>query len=156
MTTLPVVPVVICKCNRCRRKLTREASRIKGIGPVCEKRGLKSLGVRASEVVVDDHRIELTGALNGIIAALFHDGEATLDSQDIHFTKLDTLITSGSNRVELLGWAYEIMADVCNQLPGSMEVANAAKHLFFIVGAPEEGDAALKRIKKIIEKVGAL
>jgi ribosomal protein S21 len=37
-----------------------------------------------------------------------------------------------------------------------MEVADTTRHLFFIVGAPEEGDTAMKRIKKIIQKVGAL
>jgi len=147
---------VLVKCNRCRRKLTREASKIKGIGPVCEKRGLKSLGIRSSEVVIDDHRFELVGALNNIVAALFHDGEAMLDNQDAHYTKLNELLAANASRVDVLGWAYEIMADVCNQLPGSMEVADTAKHLFFVVGAPEEGDVAMKRIKKIIQKVGAL
>jgi hypothetical protein len=149
-----MIPLV--KCNRCRRKLTREASIIKGIGPVCERRGLKSLGVRAVEIVDNTHLNELLNALIGIKTALFNDGEAVLEFEALHNQKIQDIVNKGVNRVELLGVAYEVMADVCNQLPGSAEVADAIKTLFFVVGASEEGEAAHKRICRLIKKVGVL
>jgi len=146
----------VVKCNRCRRKLTREASVIKGIGPICERRGLKSLGIRANDIIGDDNLNELQIALCGIKTALFNDGEAVLEFENLHTQKFQDIVSKGSNRVELLGVAYEILADVCNQLPGSVEVADAIKSLFFVVGATEEGDAAHKRILRLIKKVGVL
>lgn len=146
----------ITKCNRCRRKLVREASVIKGIGPVCEKRGLKSLGTRAVEVVDNTHLIELQSALLGVKTSLFNDGEALLEFEALHNQRLLDITSKGSNRVELLGLAYEILADVCNQLPGSVEVADALRRLFFVVGATEEGEAAHKRILRLIKKVCVL
>jgi len=146
----------LVKCNRCRRKLTREASVIKGIGPICEKRGLKSLGVRAVEVVDNTHLNELLNALTGIKTAMFSDGEAVLEFETLHNQKIQDVVAKGANRVELLGVAYEIMADVCNQLPGSVQVADAIQSLFFVVGAAEEGEAAHKRICRLIKKVGVL
>jgi hypothetical protein len=146
----------VVKCNRCRRKLLREASVIKGIGPVCEKRGLKSLGTRAVEVVDTTQLTELLAALDNIKMALFRDGEAALEFEELHRQKFQDIIGKGANRVELLGVTYEILADICNQLPGSIEVADTLKALFFIVGAIEEGDVAHKRIVRLIKKVGVL
>lgn len=146
----------IVKCNRCRKKLSREASRIKGIGPVCERRGLKSLGARAVEKIDSAQLEELLSALENIKMALFRDGEAAMEFEELHRQKLTDIANKGDNRVELLGVVYEILADVCNQLPGSMEVADTIKTLFFVVGAAEEGDAAHKRIGRIIKKVGVL
>jgi len=145
-----------CKCNRCRKRLTREASIIKGIGPICEKRGLKSLGVRAAEVVQEEHRNQLVLAVDGIRDALYRDEGAVLEYEALHRQNLDSIISKGSNRIELLGLAYEIMADVCNQLPGSIEVADAVRTLFFVVGAVEESEAAHKRICRLIKKMCVL
>ena len=146
----------ITKCNRCRRKLVREASVIKGIGPICEKRGLKSLGVRAVEVVDVTQLTELLTALDNIKMALFRDGEAAMEFEELHRQKFQEITSRGANRVELLGVTYEILADICNQLPGSIEVADTLKTLFFVVGAAEEGDAAHKRIVRLIKKVSVL
>jgi len=146
----------ITKCNRCRRKLVREASVIKGIGPVCEKRGLKSLGVRAVEVIDVTQLTELLTALDNIKMALFRDGEAAMEFEELHRQKFQETTSRGANRVELLGVTYEILADICNQLPGSIEVADTLKTLFFVVGAAEEGEAAHKRIVRLIKKVSVL
>jgi len=146
----------LVKCNRCRRKLVREASVIKGIGPVCEKRGLKSLGIRAVEVVDVSQLADLLTALDNIKMALFRDGEAALEFEELHRQKFQEIVNKGANRVELLGVVYEILADVCNQLPGSIEVADSLKTLFFVVGAAEEGEAAHKRLVRLIKKVGVL
>lgn len=147
-----MVPQV--RCNRCRKALTREASRIKGIGPICEKRGLKALGTLASQAVGTDRETEIIGALTKIQDALFADFKGSLEYYTLHQEKIHQLIEDGGDHVELLGISYEILADICNQLPGDYVVADATKLFFLVIGAPEEGEAAHKRLSRIIKKSG--
>jgi hypothetical protein len=143
------------RCNRCRKALTVEASRIKGIGPICEKRGLKSLGAKASQTVEEHQREEILNAIRGIEQALFEDFEGTLDYGNLHREKIERITKDGGDHVEILGVTYEVLADVFNQLPGDYAVASATKLLFTVIGAPEEGEAAHKRLSRLIKKTGS-
>lgn len=148
--------VVAVRCNRCRKPLTVEASRIKGIGPVCEKRGLKSLGARAGQAVQQNQEEELLRTIEGIKMALFNDYEGSLDFYELHCQRIQQVCAEGGDHVELLGIAYEVLADVCNQMPGDNRVADATKLLFTVIGVPEEAEAAHKRLCRIVKKAGVL
>ena len=143
------------RCNRCRKALTVEASRIKGIGPICEKHGLKALGTLASQVVGTDKEVEVLNALEKIKVALFADYEGALDYYDLHREKISQIALDGADHIDLLGVTYEILADVCNQLPGDYAIADSMKMFFFIVGASEEGEAAHKRLCRIVKRSGS-
>lgn len=148
-----VVPQV--RCNRCRKALTREASRIKGIGPICEKRGLKALGAKATDTVQESQLAGLLLAIGEIEKALFDDYEGSLDYGALHCEKITKIVEDGGDHVELLGVTYEVLADVCNQLPGDNRVADAMKSLFTLIGAGEEGEVAHDRLCKLIKKAGS-
>lgn len=148
-----ILPTV--RCNRCRKGLTVEASRIKGIGPICERKGLRALGGLVNQPIPLNRSQEFFDAFSKIEIALHNDFEGSLDYGNVHRDKIIALLSQEADHAEMLGFAYEVLADVCNQLPGSYEVADAAKFFFFVVGAPEEGEVAYKRLSRIIKKAGS-
>jgi hypothetical protein len=154
LTTMPTIPVAT-RCNRCRRRLKIESSVIRGIGPVCAKRGLKSLGDLVTKDLENQEYNAVLSAFENVVIMLKQD-EATLDHETLYRSRFSDLFKTKAGRVEVLEVVYSVLGDTCNQLTENVAVAFVIENLFIQLGARDEGEKARKRLIKLAQKVGKL
>jgi len=132
-----------------------ESSVIRGIGPVCAKRGLKSLGALVTKEFENQERDAVLFAFENVVATLKQD-ETTLDQEVLYRSRFNDLFKAKAGRVEVLEVAYAVLGDTCNQLTENTSVALVIEDLFTQLGAKDEGEKARIRLIKLAQKVGKL
>lgn len=136
-----------CHCNRCGRNLIREDSVLRGIGPVCARRALKTQQRLEEQITECEHDV-IEISFQGIIDAL------SLEKLVLpHEVEYRAALKTATNRVVALGASYEILGLICNEvynlMPTDVRTAFAVENLFQTLGNPEEGEKARKRIVKV-------
>ena len=140
-------PAKACHCNRCGRNLIREDSVLRGIGPVCARRALKTQQRLTDAISTEEYDV-IGVSFQGIVNAL------ALEKLVLpHETEYRAALKTAANRVVALGASYEILGLICNEIfnlmPTDVRTAFAVENLFQTLGNPEEGEKARKRIVKV-------